>query len=151
MREAFGFGVGWFCPASLLCQPKLVQQPQAGVVGLRVLGELPAPVSIEDQHTSARLAAQVVRVVRRVGIIQETQRVRQERPGERVAACAVRLDGVRGQHGGAMLLRDVWGCNAVRRGCRRVRGSGEKTGREEGDGWGAIPPRRNGEPHHGVG
>jgi len=41
----------------------------------------------------------VVRVVRRVGIIQETERVRQKRPDERVAACAVRLDDVSGQHG----------------------------------------------------
>jgi hypothetical protein len=48
-----------------------------------------------------------------VGIIQETERVRQERPGERVAACAVRLNGVRGQHGGAMLWRGVQGCNGV--------------------------------------
>ena len=75
---------------------KLVQQPQAGVVALRVLGELPAASCIEDHHAPACLAEHVVRVVRGVGIIQETQRVRQERPGERVAACAVRVDDVRG-------------------------------------------------------
>ena len=60
------------------------------------------------------------------------------------AACVVRVNGVRGQHGAAMLWRGVRRCNAVRRGCRRVQGSGEKTGREEGAIRGAIPPSRNG-------
>ena len=107
--------------ASRCARPKLVEHPQSAVVGLRVLGELPAPVSIEDQHTSARLTEHVVRVAHGVRLVQVAQRVRQERPGERVAACAVRLDGVRLEHGGTMLLRDVWGCNAVRRGCRGMR------------------------------
>jgi len=104
-------------------RPELVEQPQSAVVGVRVLRELPAPVSIENHHAPARLAEHVVRVVRGVGIIQETQRVRQERPGERVAACVVRLNGVRGKHGPAMLRRGVRGCNAGRGGCRAT-GSG---------------------------
>jgi hypothetical protein len=107
-------------------------------VGLRVLGELPAASCIENHHAPSRLAVQVVRVAHGIRLVQVAQRVRQKRSGERVAPCAVRLSGVRGEHGPAILWRGVRGRNGVRRGCRRVRGSGEKSGREEGEQWGGF-------------
>ena len=110
------------CASLLPARPELVEQPQAGVVGLRALRKLPAALRIENHRAPASLAAQVVRVVRRVGIIQETERVRQEWPGGagRCTRAAWRGDAAAGR---AALQRGArWLSSRVRE--RRKNGTG---------------------------